>query len=128
MRQHNYFCLDEDTESVADLVDLLNSSSQAVVIIAKPPKPFDSQIQEIVTKAKKSQLRGLILDLRLDELKTVDLPMARYSAPSVAQEMRTLMTQKRVPPFPIVFWSIGQKMAKSYNSDLTNHNLFAFYI
>jgi hypothetical protein len=128
MRQHKYLCLDDDTESVADLVELLNCSSQAVVIVAQPPKPFDPQIQEIITTAKKSQLRGLILDLRLDELKTVGLPMARYSAPSVAQEMRTLMTQKRVPPFPILLWSIDQKMARSYNPDLTSHDLFDSYI
>jgi hypothetical protein len=128
VRQHKYVCLDDDTESVADLVELLNSFSPELVIGAKPPHPFDDQIKEIVTKAKASQLTGLILDLRLDELKSGDLPLARYSAPSIAQEMRTLMTQKRVPPFPIVLWSIDQKMARSYNPDLTSHDLFDSYI
>jgi hypothetical protein len=126
--RHEYLCLDDDTESVTDLVDLLSSSSLSILISTQAPKPFDSQIQEITNKAKKSTLRGLILDLRLDELKTPNLPMAHYSAPSIAQEMRTLMTQKRIPPFPIVLWSIDQKMARSYNPDLTSHDLFDSYI
>lgn len=128
MSRQKYLCLDDDTESVADLVELLNSSSRDLVITPKAPHPFDGQIKDIAAQARASKLTGLILDLRLDELKTANLPLARYSAPSIAQEMRTLMTQKRVPPFPIVLWSIDQKMAKSYNPDLTSHDLFDSYI
>jgi hypothetical protein len=128
MSRAKYLCIDDDTESVRDLVDLLNSLSPDLVITPEPPHPFDEQIRDIVAKARSSQLIGLILDLRLDELKTANIPLARYSAPSIAQEMRTLMTQKRVPPFPIVLWSIDEKMARSYKPDLTSHDLFDSYI
>jgi hypothetical protein len=128
MRRQKYLCLDDDTESVADLVELLSCSCPDLVIDSKPPQPFDGQIQDIATRARASELTGLILDLRLDELKTADLPLARYNAPAIAQEMRTLMTQRRVPPFPIVLWSIDEKMARSYKPDLTSHDLFDSYI
>ena len=63
----------------------------------------------------------MILDFRLDEL--VD-----YKAQNLATELRSLMAEAKVRDFPIVLWSISQKFARSYDKDLTSHDLFDLVI
>lgn len=69
--------------------------------------------------------QGLILDWRLDEISSkTDRKKADFRAATLAQEIRTRETEKKIHPLPIVVWSQESKLKGSYQGDFTSHDLF----
>lgn len=110
-----------DDEASADAFAEAVSTSDEVEITTEPPMAFEAQLGDI---AKRSNiLDGIILDWRLDQKSTVN-GKARFRAGSLAQELRTLGTEDKIPEMPIVLWSTEQRLSKSYTGDVTSHDLF----
>lgn len=72
---------------------------------------------------------GLLLDLRLDEIKNSEGKGSVFTATELAQHIRTLVTKKVLrKDMPIVLFSTDDKVKQVYSTDLTSHNLFDRYI
>lgn len=67
---------------------------------------------------------GIMLDLRLDEAANATGHRVDFRGTSVAQELRTRMTEGKIRNIPIVLWSVFRKLVKSYRHDSTSHDLF----
>lgn len=117
----NYLCIDDEPEDEINI--FLNSLSEQVEELGfsfANPEEFEDTIKSI----KDAFPDGLLLDLRLDDRANANGKKARYKAMSLAQELRTKMTEDRSFTFPIALWSIDSKFKKSYNRDKTAHDIF----
>lgn len=116
----NYVCLDDEAAKVRPIIQLLEQSSPDLKIDVRSPIQFDEEIRQI----SKLKLDGLLLDLRLDRAADDDGARVNYRALSLAQELRTRMTESEITPFPIVLWSVDDNFKVSYDKDETSHDLF----
>ncbi len=116
----NYVCLDDEATKVKPIVQLLEQASPTLKIDIRSPIQFDEEIRQI----GKLKLDGLLLDLRLDRAADEDGRRVNYRALSLAQELRTRMTESEITPFPIVLWSVDDNFKISYDKDETSHDLF----
>jgi len=123
MPNTNFLCIDDQQDSTIDnLLTLLCRSNKALVIERKTPVDLATQIKQISAANKERENFGLLLDLRLDQEASDEQPKVPYRGPTLAQELRTRMAEKKIPPFPIVLWSITEKFVKSF--DESSHDLF----
>lgn len=118
-----FLCIDDEAGSVSRLANTLNRYN--ITIEVKPPKAFDAQVAEVASMAIDNKIDGALLDLRLDDRKNSSVDV-HYSAPALAQQLRQLQANvdTRVPEFPIVLWSVEEKISHSYSPDTTSHDLF----
>lgn len=116
----NYVCLDDEAEKVKPITQLLEQSNTELKINVCRPSQFDEAIREI----SKKSLDGLMIDLRLDRVVGENGLRVNYRALSLAQELRTRMTEAEIKPFPIVLWSVDDNFKASYTKDETSHDLF----
>jgi len=117
----SYLCIDDEEPAPLNaLLDRLRRQSGNLEILLERPLAFDSEVDRI----ERSPVDGIILDLRLDEVPLASGDRIGYRAGSLAQELRTRMTEGRLRPFPIVLWSIDSKLRESYWNDETTHDLF----
>lgn len=122
MPNTNFLCIDDQQDrTIDDLLSLLHRSNPSLVVVRNTPVDLAIQIKKI-SAASKGENFGLLLDLRLDQEATDDHPKVPYRGPTLAQELRTRMAEKKISPFPIVLWSITEKFVKSF--DETSHDLF----
>ena len=119
----NYICLDDEAANISDLINLLTSGNNQLSIDAKNPISFDDEVRRL----SKEKPDGLLLDLRLDKTPDSGGKRVNYRAISLAQELRTRMTEKKIQSFPIVLWSVDGNFEESYNRDKTGHDLFDFH-
>lgn len=116
-----FICIDDQSaDDVDPLVKAVCSNRDDLIILRVKPIELEEQIKFIENKKP----NGLILDLRLDQQRNEAGYKAPYHGLTIAQELRTRMTEKRLSPFPIVLWSVDSKFKNSYNRDLTSHDLF----
>ncbi|WP_049769378.1 hypothetical protein [Nitrobacter hamburgensis] len=115
-----YLCLDDDARAVRPIVELLQQSGPDFELEVRTPANFDDEIRMLL----KAEFDGLLLDLRLD--RTADESGARvnYRALSLAQELRTRMTEGEMTSRPLVLWSVDDNFQLSYDKDETGHDLF----
>jgi len=118
----NCFYIDDEASTVEPLWKLVVNHSEpgTLEFICQKPQEFGKQIDRI--KAEKPDI--LILDLRLDENPTEAGQPVPYRGFTLAQELRTRMTEGEIPSKPIVLWSLDSKLKTSYESDDSAHNLF----
>jgi len=116
----NYVCLDDEANKVKPIVQLLEQASPDLKIDVRTPVQFDEEIRQI----SKLKFDGLLLDLRLDRAADDDGVRVNYRALSLAQELRTRMTESEITPFPILLWSVDDNFKVSYDKDETSHDLF----
>jgi hypothetical protein len=122
MPDTNFLCIDDQQDTTIDnLLSLLSRSNRSLVFVRNTPVELAAQIKKI-SAASKADNFGLLLDLRLDQEATDDHPRVPYRGPTLAQELRTRMAEKKIPAFPIVLWSITEKFEKSF--DETSQDLF----
>ena len=120
MPKVKYICVDDDTDAnLNPLLEPLIGASELLDIERVNLSSFES-ITDVI---KQRNPDGLILDLRLDQNAINDY-RAKYHGTSLAQELRTKMTEGSFPSCPIVLWSINTKLAKSFKGDDTSHDLF----
>lgn len=123
MPNTNFLCIDDQQDrTIDDLLRLLCSHDNQLIVERNTPVELASQIKKISDASKTKENFGLLLDLRLDQESTEDHPKVPYRGPTLAQELRTRMAEKKIAPFPIVLWSITEKFVKSF--DETSHDLF----
>ena len=115
-----YICLDDESLNIADLITVLCQGHPELEIDVRSPSAFDAEVQ----KLGKDKLDGLLLDLRLDKNPDDEGNRVSYRAISLAQELRTRMTEKNIRSFPIILWSVDGNFQESYDRDKTGHDLF----
>jgi hypothetical protein len=116
----NYLCLDDEAALVQPIVQLLEQANADLRIEVRPPVPFDEEIRQL----GKESFDGLLLDLRLDRAADKDGKRVNYRALSLAQELRTRMTEGEIASFPLILWSVDDNFKISYDKDETSHDLF----
>lgn len=116
----NYLCLDDEAALVEPIVQLLEQANTDLQIEVRPPIQFDEEIRQL----GKASFDGLLLDLRLDRTPDEDGKRVNYRALSLAQELRTRMTEGEIASFPLVLWSVDDNFKISYDKDETSHDLF----
>lgn len=121
-----YLCIDDELNGPADdLLSRIENVRDDIKMDRMIPGVLDVQVKDIVDEAKKNpHAFGLLLDLRLDLVANSEHKRVSYRGPTLAQELRTRMTEKSSPSFPIVLWSIDANFAKSFSKDNTSHDLF----
>ncbi|MEK6304582.1 MAG: hypothetical protein AABO41_28175 [Acidobacteriota bacterium] len=127
-KKYRYICIDDMPDEVQQANARLNAAISNLHIKTQAPKDFKSQVSEVARLRKKKELDGLILDLRIDQFGSPGVPPVDYKAQRLAGELRSRMAEGRLSDFPIVLWSISQKFARSYDKDLTSHDLFDLVI
>ncbi|MCT4598294.1 MAG: hypothetical protein N4A50_10505 [Vallitalea sp.] len=114
---------DEDVESLNAIIDGFNDIESIVVELfpLDTTKSFDELKANLLDRL--GEFDGLILDLRLDG----EGPnRVGFSAPTIAQDLRTLSARKEIKSFPIVLCSTEPKIKETYNADKSSHNLFDY--
>ncbi|MGD9716047.1 MAG: hypothetical protein AB7U26_03095 [Sulfuricurvum sp.] len=112
---------DESDSKVQALINGINRHGE-VTIEHFQSMTFDKFVSFMEANLKNYQ--GILLDLRLDDKANDEGERANYTAPVVAQYLRTLATDGKIQDIPIVLCSTDERLKKIYNNDLTSHNLF----
>lgn len=126
MKKIRYLCIDDQPDEVRLELKKLQRAN-LLLVFGEPSPPnsdFPTQIREIQTQRQDGKLDGLLIDLRLGQTTQKGEQPANYDAPLIASKLRTLMAQGKLADFPIVLWSITSKLAKSYDRDVSSHDLF----
>ena len=111
---------DEDLRTIRAYINAVKTHNSDLEIEHRSPLPFEKFIAQL----KQSSFDGLILDLRLDQKVNSNGERANFRATSFAQELRNLATEGKLPNFPIVLWSMDEKLKQTYLPDNTGHDLF----
>ncbi|RLA80942.1 MAG: hypothetical protein DRG78_10035 [Epsilonproteobacteria bacterium] len=125
---NKYIFIDDQPEvEVKKITDRLSSFGN-VEITPISVKTFNEMITYITDNI--SDIDGVILDLRLDELPVSGTrATVQYKAPAIAQELRTLsaesdMTKRYLKDLPIVLCSTDDNIKAIYKDENASHNLF----
>lgn len=126
MSATKFLCIDDQQDSSVD--DLLQNleNNGPVTFVRRTPQGLDQQIPAIAefVQNAKGEAIGLLIDLRLDVDPDSNGNRVAYRGPTLAQEIRTRMTEGEIPSFPIILWSVNRKFRQSYFGDETSHDLF----
>lgn len=120
-----YLCIDDQQGSVIEPL-LQRLATDALSIHRQAPVELSQQIRAIeqfIADAGSNPV-GLLLDLRLDMDTDAQGVRVAYRGPSLAQELRTRMTERAIPAVPLVLWSVNTKFMQSFTGDETAHDLF----
>ena len=114
-----------ETESTA-YSQVVAEAVKGLKIKHEYPVAFAKQIKSIVSRFDAD---GLILDLRLDKEaneKGDEKDKVHYRAPALAQEIRTRAAEprSRIVEFPIVLWSLEDRLKILYSHDNAGRDLF----
>jgi hypothetical protein len=105
---------------VKPIVELLEHHNSDLKLEIRTPIKFDDEVRQLY----KSKYDGILLDLRLDRNADSTGARVNYRALSLAQELRTRMTEGQMTPCPLILWSVDGNFKLSYNRDETGHDLF----
>ena len=111
---------DEDIRTIRAFINAVQADRSDLQIELRYPLPFEKFIAQL----KRTAFDGLILDLRLDQKVNVEGEKANFRATSFAQELRNLATEQTLSDFPIVLWSMDDRLKQTYLPDNTGHDLF----
>jgi hypothetical protein len=124
MKKYRFLCLDDNVDEVQRATARLGEAVDALEIETRAPLEFKKQVSDISKRRRDKKLDGLILDLRLDQNAPAGSKTVDYKAQLLATGLRTRMAASTLRDFPVVLWSISQKLARSYDKDITSHDLF----
>src|ERR1700730_14949650 len=117
MRKYRLLCLDDMPNDVKRATDRLSNAIDSLEITTQAPAEFKKQVTDLSKKRREKKLDGLILDLRRDQSAPAGSRPVDYKAQLLASELRTRMAAGTLRDFPIILWSISQKLARSYDKD-----------
>ncbi|MCB9093377.1 MAG: hypothetical protein H6620_12560 [Halobacteriovoraceae bacterium] len=122
MSKTKYIYIDDEKDSSTEAIrDGLNDTG-VIEVDYWQVKDFNNQV--IFFERELRSYDGIILDLRLDENLGAGV---RYTAPSLAQELRTKSTANLgIPDLPIVLCSTDEKIKAIYKHEQTSHDLFDY--
>jgi len=123
---NKYIFIDDKVDMLQGVVDRLNSFNQ-VEIKSVSIKKFNEMIDYISDNI--DNIDGIILDLRLDEEAIEGAGTARYKAPALALELRTLAAetvaiQRKLKDLPIVLCSTDENIKAIYKNENASHGAF----
>ncbi|WP_143713660.1 hypothetical protein [Variovorax sp. RO1] len=117
----NYLCIDDQPTEVAGKLELLGRASDRLRLgCVAPTKSIDDIVKQIEARR---DISGLLVDLRLDRVAGLE-GRVQYNAPTIAQHIRSLMAQKKLPALPIVLWTLPARKKSLYDPDRPSHDLF----
>lgn len=118
-----YLYVDDNvTATVNGQVTALNSNKAELEIIHQQPMGNWEEERNFFLSKFSEKYDGLIIDLRLDDEKNSKGLQSFYKGTSLAQELRTLSTEKALKEIPIVLLSATAKIEESLDS--TGEDLF----
>lgn len=114
-----------DDESASRIKSICGALSHADLTVEhQNPLMFEDQLSQL---RRSDEGFGLILDHRLDDRAMSDGTRRQYRGFTLAQEIRTRATDAddgAAWSYPIVLLSMQDKLKRSYDRDLTSHDLF----
>lgn len=117
----NYLCIDDQPKEGEGKLELLGRASDCLRFGCIPPtRAIDDIVKEIESR---EDINGLLIDLRLDRVAGEE-GRVQYNAPTIAQHIRSLMAQKKLPALPIVLWTLPARKKSLYDPDRPSHDLF----
>lgn len=123
MEKKKYIFIDDEKDDLVDSLLHNINRHDFIELEYQPSMTFDKFVAFVQKDIGKYQ--GVLLDLRLDEKTNPENgEKANYTAPVVAQYLRTLATDGKITDLPIVLCSTDDRLKKLYTHDLTSHNLF----
>ncbi len=123
----NYLFIDDDNGNSPEsyIASLEGVNPELKIKRTKPRASYDEEVKAILAAYTATPNSfGLILDLRLNQDPNEAGVKSDYRGSSLAQEIRTRMTEGTLPRFPIVLWSMDNFLKSSYKNDNTSHDLF----
>ncbi|AXO61478.1 hypothetical protein DZC76_09480 [Pseudomonas sp. phDV1] len=120
-----YLCIDDQTaETIDPVLYALEGPDKSIEFSKMHPKELAEQFERIKQESSRGVPFGVLVDLRLDELPDDDGNKVFYRGSTLAQDLRTRMALGEIDNFPIVLWSVNDKLARSYEPDSASHDLF----
>lgn len=113
---------DADNLKVRGTISGLEAEGELNITHDQPTGVWETQLTPFLDSSFKEDYQGIILDLRLDDFNSSKSPLSKYKGTSLAQELRTLMKEKRLSEIPIVLLSAEHNLKESF--DLTGNDLF----
>lgn len=118
---YNIIYLDDEKATLVNAIIQKLEGLDTLKIRWSKPMPFEKEIQHLESSLK--DFDGIFLDLKLDGPQE-DGEKVIYQAPPLAQMIRTLATENRIPSLPIILCSTEDRIHQSYSKDFTSHDLF----
>ncbi|WET71832.1 hypothetical protein [Sphingobacterium sp.] len=118
---YNIIYLDDEKEKLVQAIIQKLELSGILKIERFRPIPFETEIQHLQEDLGKYD--ALFLDLKLDG-EQEDGKKVFYQAPPLAQMIRTLATESKIPNLPIFLCSTEDRINQTYTKDFTSHDLF----
>ena len=119
---YKFICIDDgQSQEIGPLLSVLRERSGSRIDVERQrPTIFENLIEAI----QEARPDGLIIDLRLDLEADSEGKRARYRGTTVAQDLRTRMSEEEISSIPVVLWSIDWKLKGSFFGDDTVQDLF----
>lgn len=116
-----------DDESLDVTTSMLNGFNDTGMVSIKSltlhqNEQFDDVSDAIIKECSQMQYNGVIIDLYLDGEGPNSL---KFKAPPLAQQIRTLASEGKIPYMPIVLCSTAEKIL-FFDKDRASHDLFDF--
>jgi hypothetical protein len=125
MTSAKYLCIDDQTaETIDPVLYALEGPDKSIEFSKMHPKELAEQFEHIKQESSKGAPFGVLVDLRLDELPDDSGIKVFYRGSTLAQDLRTRMALGEIDNFPIILWSVNDKLARSYEPDSASHDLF----
>lgn len=118
---YNIIYLDDEKATLVNAIIQKLEGSGTLKIKWDTPIPFEKEIEHLENSLK--DFDGIFLDLKLDGQQESGEKVI-YQAPPLAQMIRTLATENRIPSLPIILCSTEERIHQSYSKDFTSHDLF----
>lgn len=120
------FIDDEDERAVSSIIDGLNDTDHTQ--IERLPLVNGLNLESLTEKIKQcisndNEIAGILVDLCLDGEGENRM---NFTAPTLAQHIRSLAVKGEVPHLAIVLCSTNSNLKASYNSDKSSHDLFDY--
>lgn len=116
-----WVCIDDESEAaLGPYLTALNSGPTGIQI----ERASIQDIGPLIDGLKQYNALGFLIDLRLDEVASQSGTKAAFRGLTLAQELRTRMTEGEIQSLPLVLWSVDRKLRSSWDGDNTGHDLF----
>lgn len=121
-----YICIDDEKTLAGRILNKIAANDDRLAIETSAPLNFEDQSRDLIRLHAEGKLDGLLLDLRLDDRSEAGKPSVSYNALALAAHLRNWLavSKHKVVGFPIILWSIENKLAKSFAPDSLNKDLF----
>ena len=116
-----WVCIDDETATtLRPYLAALEETSAGITL----GRVALGDIGAMIDTLKATRAVGYLIDLRLDEIADEHGGKVAYRGLTLAQELRTRMTEGELQQLPLVLWSVDWKLSKSWYGDDTGHDLF----